>query len=536
MPIMDQQVPFELEEGVFNPAPTQAGGTLPQPAFPKPPSSFASMSMPFQSPVPGGYPAPPTQASPMLPSPDARSIWELLGVNVRGDGGGGVRDSLGRTVDAPKAGDVIQPGVSPTSSETPSPVPSTSQNPTQGSPAYSAGATSGATASSEGGIHAAPGSTPQAGARSTYPAIGNPPSSGGGGSAGGSGTPDEMQSRVSGWQAFQERAKNDPSLAMALFYLGAQIVQPRFGGQSTLGRIGESGVNMLNFLNASRTASTEQENKQVTQAHEGQRIGQEGQRTQATVSQLQTQTRELEERMGYLPQNERDKHNLALAEYYQKLAAGDLEGAQAALQNARAELEANPRYQKAVIDNLNSQSQHWRNAAAKLKQPALITEVEAYRDTLMKSKQWHPELTNPQERSATAELEAWKRFYPGGAKEIASGLTTEQLVSGAEDAYQEALASKKIKPGQSPADFKEDWIRTQRLMNANDSAATDAVAQVRGGGTASPRPGAATTTGGARPPGVPADAKMQYLPSKRGQYWVWPDPTNPSNVLIAPAQ
>jgi hypothetical protein len=322
---------------------------------------------------------------------------------------------------------------------------------------------------------------------------------------------------------------------MALFYLGAQIIQPRVGGESVLGRIGESGVNMLNWLNASREKSAAEAARGETHELERQKVGIEGQRAGASIENLKAQTREMELKMETMPQEARDKHLQSLAEYHNLLARGDLEGAQKALTAAKAQLEGDPKYQKAVIDEMNARIFHYKEQVTALHQPAMIKEVEAYASNLQAMPSWHPEITDPKMRKITAQDEAWKRFYPGGAKEIAAGLDADQLVEGSEAAFAEAQTAGKVPKNVSPAQWKSDWINQQVLMGSSP-AKDKALAKVQGAATG------AAGGAGARPAGVPSNANQMYLQAdlvhgiEAGNYWVWTDPQNPSNTRIKKAQ
>jgi len=354
----------------------------------------------------------------------------------------------------------------------------------------------------------------------------------------------ELQQRMVGWKAFGERAKTDPMLAMMLFYMGAQIMQPRYGGQTLMGRAGEAGVNALNFMNATQGERYKAGQQEQQMGLEERRVASGEQHTNAQIDQIKATTQHLQTETRYMPDEIRSRIDGQVAHANYLVQQGKLSEAHAELIRAEAQLQGNTDYQKAKINELNAQAEHYRMAARASGSTTHERDAEAFSRIKQNDRNWHPEITDPALRKAEADQEAWHEVLPGGIADLQRGITAEGLIDAGEQAYQEALA-KGGKPGEDAKKLGHDaWVRQyiqeEGIMSGGGPEIRRAL-----GLLGKPRAGVPTgpsgATGGAapggtqRPSGVPAEAQLGVLKDGR-RVWAWPDPAKKGNMIIVPAQ
>lgn len=324
---------------------------------------------------------------------------------------------------------------------------------------------------------------------------------------------EELQQRVKGWAAFGDRLKSDPKLQQALFFLGAQIVQPRYGGQTTLGRLGEAGVGTLNFLNKSAQEENAQEMaKQKLELDKRAQTESEG-KTSAQIDQLKTATTKLQTEIKFMPEEHRAEVMKSAAQVESLIREGKFKEAHTKLVEAQAKLEGDPRYIEGKINELNAQAQHYRQAAATVGLTTHERDAQAIARSKINDPNWRPDVRDPALRRATAENEAWQSLEPGGPAAMAARASGEDLAMAADAAYDAAKAGgDKDAAKMTPNQWKMRWLTEQNLMLGLDKKALARAAGIIGGASGG-QVGGQMPQGGLKP-----GANKVKLNQKAGPY------------------
>lgn len=347
-------------------------------------------------------------------------------------------------------------------------------------------------------------------------------------------TPEEAQARVSGWQKFLDKVKQDPNLMMALIKFGTDMMQPIQPGQTLGGHFGLAVQGGMDYLGQLQN----QQSARALQAAEAQRLGAGTEQvtrqtalglpeaqvahTRAQTTQLgaatehtaaETRILDLERQLKQLDVN--SKPEIIIASINKLKAEGALSEAHA--QELEQELKAGK--PQAVVDALKAHAEYWRESRQHIS--SQYQWKENVKKALMK-KGWS-------EEDATIET---NRIATGaGAAAAGKADNAENQLRLAQTLYASEMAdptSRTAKRKMTFEQFVADQIAYGAFMKMSPEDQGLLISRI-GAPPGAPRPGQPPGAGTPPPPAAAAPSQSTY-----GARVPQPAPSTPGAAVAPP--
>lgn len=311
--------------------------------------------------------------------------------------------------------------------------------------------------------------------------------------------------RVTGWDAFVTKLKDDPDMRGALFMMGAQMLQSPEVGQTGLGQFGKAAAGGLNYLTQARKQRSELGVQQQELTLKKERIA-------VDIPKIQAETAKLRDEIADMPEERQRAYNLQLAHIEAFAAQKESAQANKELAELKKKLADDPGYRKAEL--------------AKIKAETEKIKAES-----------KGEKTSAAERESDKNVKAYAKVHGVTEEEARTSLLTQkstemlkqdaQLQAGQElyaeltDEFNDLKARGKLPKGITT---RKGYIRDQMMLEDKDAKMA-----VRRAMTSSEEPAAKPTTAAAsasaKEPAKPAAAGPKSVrKSYKGQAgWYDPD-------------